>query len=341
VSRFDRFRAEVGRYAEGVHLLEPPAATEAVAAAERALGLPLPEAYRSFLLQCSNGAFLFHDDYTLFGVGPERDGPQRVQRHGELVWFGVGEGPLCFDERGRVLRLDGGEEEPQPRVEGSGFERWLDAVMAREALLYDREGEFRDAVFDEEQELAPRLRRRRAQAGIAADPVAPAWREELAAILVGEKKLGRAATELERAVALQPELPSAWFALGKLRREAGEPDAAALAFRRAAEAEGDPEEAAFAFAHAAQRRGGGGAPRRAGARRRGGGADAELRGPAARGGGAPARRQPARRGARAHHAGAGGRARRRGAAAARRARACTRIAARPRVTTSRRAAARR
>jgi tetratricopeptide (TPR) repeat protein len=243
---FERFRAALRRYAEGVHRLEPPATAAAIDEAERSLGRPLPPAYRDFLLQW-NGGELFHDDYVLFGAG----GPLSVERG--LIRFGEAADSLGFDERGRVVAVDP-ESEPESgvgRVEGSSFGRWLEALVARESLLYDRDGEFREDAF-EGAELTARVRRKRAQAAVRADPESPAWREELAAILVEDERPGEAAAELERAVALEPALASAWFSLGRLRRDAADPGGAADAFRRAAEAEHEPEEAAFAFAHAAR-----------------------------------------------------------------------------------------
>jgi tetratricopeptide (TPR) repeat protein len=250
MSRLPALRAALDRYDDGVHRLEPPATLKAIAETERALQHKLPADYRDFLRE-SNGGELFHEDVRLFGVPPvaEYVGTIRLLEGAEgLVQFGEAAGALCFDERGRVVHvLDEGR-----RVEGSRFERWVEAVFAQGACIYQPDGEFREEAFgDEPGEASPRTRRKQVQAAVKADPEAPAWHEDLAALLLDEGQPRRAAAELEKAASLDPG-PSAWFALGKLRRDAGEPDRAADAFRRAAEDEPDPDEAAFAWAHAAR-----------------------------------------------------------------------------------------
>jgi tetratricopeptide (TPR) repeat protein len=242
---YERFRAALARFSDGVHQLDPPASERAVDEAERRLGRALPAEFRDFLRQW-NGGWLFHDDYALFGVGGAGAGELELAGDRVRIGEGVG-GALLLDERGRVIAVDA--ETETERVEGSRFERWLDATIAREALVYDREGEFRDEAFDG-GELSAKLRRKRAQAAAKADPDAPAWREELAAILVEEGRPAQAIAELERAVELEPASAPAWFALGKLHRDAGDAGRAAACFERAGESERDPQEASFALAHA-------------------------------------------------------------------------------------------
>src|SRR5579883_2292521 len=188
---FERFRSAIARYADGVHQLEPPATRAAVDEAERRLGRALPDDYRDFLLQW-DGGFLFHDDYELHGAA-------RLTLDGERLRIGEAPGATLFlDGRGRLIAVDAQTE--AERVEGSRFERWLDATMAREAVLYDRDGEFRDDAFDG-GEVSERARRKRAQGAAKVDPESPAWREEQAELFVEEGARERAIAEYERAAA--------------------------------------------------------------------------------------------------------------------------------------------
>lgn len=239
---FERFRNALSRYADGVHGLGAPAGERAIADAERALARRLPDAFRDFLLEW-NGGFLFGDDYALFRTDALRAKGAEVA---------IGEGPsgaLWLDERGRVVAID--RDTDARTIEGSDFERWLDAILAREGLVYDREGEFRDGAL-EGVELAANVRQKRAEAAAKADPESPAWQEELGSILLAAGHAARAAKAVERATALDPDGATAWFALGKLRRAAGDSASASDAFARAATSEREPEEAAFAWANAAR-----------------------------------------------------------------------------------------
>ena len=246
---FDRFRTELGRYAEGVHPLEPPAALPAIASAERRLGRAFPSSFRDFLGQW-NGGYLFHDDYALFGVAGAARDLDRLEATPDLLLVGTGPvGPFGLDARGRVVAID--ESTQVRRIEGSEFERWLDAVMARERLVFDREGEVRAEALDG-VELAPRIVRKRAEVAIKIDSQAPAWHEELGQLLYEVGEGDRAEACFRRVVELDPEAAGAWFALGKLLRSAAKMAAASRAFRAAGEAESEPAESAIAFAHAAR-----------------------------------------------------------------------------------------
>ena len=246
---FERFRAELKRYAEGVHELGPPAGAAVIARAESRIDRSLPEPFRELLVQW-NGALLFHDEVQIFGVSGARPELDRLALvDGETV-FGEGpSGPLRFDLRGRVIALDA--ETEGRTIEGSDFERWLDATMAREGLVYDHEGEFRGDAFAG-VELTEKVLRKRAELASRADPEAPAWQGELGRLLAEAKLFRPAADAFERAVELDPEGSAAWFSLGKLRRELADEAAACEAFRRAGETDSEPTEAAFAFAHAAR-----------------------------------------------------------------------------------------
>ena len=243
---FDRFRAALARYADGVHVVGDPADEAALAAVEARLGRALPPPLRDFLLQW-DGAVLFHEDVELHGT---RASGLAVAGARLLVGQQLGAEILVeCAAPWRVWTRD--PETERARLCGSGFERWLDAVMAREALVYDRDGEFREAAFDE-GELAPRVARRRAEAAIKVDPEAAAWHEELAELHLDAGESERAAAALQRVVALDPSAADAWFSLGRLLRASGDVAPAIAAFRAAAAAEPTDEEAAFAMAHAAR-----------------------------------------------------------------------------------------
>ena len=249
---FTRFRSALSQYEEGVHDLGLPATEKAVAEAEEELGRKLPLELRDFLLQW-NGGYLFHDEVALFGVEGARDELRKLAHTDDGLWIGeTATARLFLDERGRVLALD--DETDGRHAEGSELERWLDATMAREGVLFDRDGEYREEAFDGEG-LSERALRKRSQLAIKADPQAPAWHEESAALLVEEGQPDKAMAALERAVAGAMDgdvaLADAWMALGQLRRTAGKGDAA-VAFVHAARALGDPGEAAYAWAQASR-----------------------------------------------------------------------------------------
>lgn len=246
---FERFRQALARYAEGVHDVGAPAGEAAITAAEARLGRRLPSAYREFVAQW-NGALLFHDDVTLAGVTGGVAAAGEVGVEGGHVRVGEqGGGALLLDDEGRVRWRD--PETEREALVGSDFERWLDALMAREALVYQPDGEFRDEAFDGDG-LTPKAARRRAEAGVRADPGAAAWHEELGVVLVEAGRVDEAARALEQAVALDPTAADAWCTLARLRREASDVAGALAAWRGAAGAETAPEEIAFALGQAAR-----------------------------------------------------------------------------------------
>jgi tetratricopeptide (TPR) repeat protein len=243
---FERFRAAAARLPDGLIRPMPPAPASALARAEAALGAPLPAEYASFL-RSFDGADLFHGAVVIAGVGASapRD---LLALAGEA---GAPPGSLAFaeaqaserfvlDATGRVWRLSAGSDERS--LAGSGFERWLDATIAREQILYGPDGEFADDAFDEDgEEVRPRVALRQAERALRADP-GSAEAEHARGIALG--RLGRHAPALEAfaaATALDPENPWPWFDLGRTAlEETGDPGRAAEAFRRAAALEPGP-----------------------------------------------------------------------------------------------------
>lgn len=234
---FERFRSEVARYAEGVHRLGEPAPAAAVAG--------LPEELAAFL-RSWNGADLFIDALTVHAAAA-------VTRDGDLVVFGVTAGGdrLALDPGGAVVRIE--EDTGEALVEGTSFARWIEGYVVAEGVLYDREGDFREELFDESgEELAPEVSERREKKALKVDPGAPAptWRLARALARLGHED--KAAGLLRELTARAPRFGWAWFDLGRLERGAGHAAAAEAAFAAAAEAEPAYEHAGYFAAHAAR-----------------------------------------------------------------------------------------
>src|SRR5262249_23251006 len=195
----------------------------------RAGGAAGPPAELASFLRSFDGADLFIDAVTVYAAGS-------LRREGGLLVFGA-------THDGDTLALDLGRDPPpvvrveadtgEALEEGTSFARWIEGYMAAEAIVYDREGEFRDGIFgDDGEALDPRAVIRRERKALKLDPEAPAPLLRLARAL---ERTGRAA-EAERilagVVARSPRFAWAWFDLGRLRRAAGRLADAEEAFAR-------------------------------------------------------------------------------------------------------------
>lgn len=227
---YESLHEALSRYAAGVHEAAPPAGADAVRRVAVALG-SIPTSYLEFL-RAFDGARLFLESVILYGAAELRPGPA-----GQVYVGEVEHGSLCMDEAG-VLRLVD-EDAPDPLVAGSTLERWLDATVAREGLLIDRSGEFRD-VFDEEGELTPAVRRKRAAAGKRRDPGAALPLLEEAELLLEEGQGAEAQAALEAALSLDPVAGPCLELLAALHRDAGRDAEAEALFVRAAMATPHP-----------------------------------------------------------------------------------------------------
>jgi len=234
---FERFRSEVARYAEGVHRLGAPAPATAVAG--------LPGELAAFL-RSWNGADLFIDALSIHDAAG-------VERDGDLVVFGATAAGdrLALDAGGAVLRIE--EDTGEALVEGTSFARWIEGLIVAEGVLYDREGDFREELFDESgEELLPAVSERRERKALKVDPGAPAptWRLARALARLGHE--GKAIALLRELTARAPRFGWAWFDLGRLARGAGRLEDAEAAFAAAAEADPAYEHAGYFAAHAAR-----------------------------------------------------------------------------------------
>lgn len=233
---FESLRTAVGRYSAGVHLLGAPADSATLDAAESRLGSPLPTGHREFL-RSFNGAALFHESLLLFSAAEI----ERV-RVGERPWhLKIGETPdgalyTPLGGDGRIYLVD--EEAPDPLLTGTSTESWLDATLAREGLLFDREGEFRD-VFVEDGLSLP-VRRKRVQLGRRHDSNAALYILEQAELAHEEGDLAAAVAALRQAVACDPLAGPAWEMLATLCLDNGDAAEGAQAALRAAEAAWHP-----------------------------------------------------------------------------------------------------
>jgi tetratricopeptide (TPR) repeat protein len=253
---FERFREATARLPDGLIRPAAPAGPEALARAEARLGA-LPAEYASFL-RSFDGADLFHEAIVIAGVGAaaprallelnDGDGSDEAaprardtKRARELVFAEAIAGDrFALDGRARVLRLRAGSDERI--VAGSSFERWLDATVARERLLYGPDGEFAPDVFDDDgEEVTPAVALRQTERALKVDPGSAEAQHERGVAL---RRLGRAERALEAftaATELDPENPWPWFDLGRTALAAGrELPRARAAFERAAALEAGP-----------------------------------------------------------------------------------------------------
>jgi tetratricopeptide (TPR) repeat protein len=248
---FERFREATARLPDGLIRPAPPASPASIARAEARLGAALPPEYASFL-RSFDGVDLFHEAIVVAGVDDaaprallalnETLGEARasVARRELIFAEAVAGDRFALDERGRVLRLRAGSDERI--LAGSGFERWLDATIARERLLYGPDGEFAPDVFDDDgEEIAPAVVLKQTERALKIDPGSAEAQHERGVALRRLGRMGPAIEAFAAATALDPDDPWPWFDLGRTALvEARDLPRALQAFEHAAAREAGP-----------------------------------------------------------------------------------------------------
>lgn len=228
MSFFESVRLALARHPVGVHSLNQAATAAELVSAEQRVGIFPSDDYREFL-STWNGGSMFHESLTLCPA------TALVRRSPDRLLIGeCSDGLLFLDGQGRVRVMD--EEEPDPLTVGSDFATWLDVVMAREALLIDRDGEFRDVFDEEDGVLKLEVRRKRAQLGRKRDRGAALYSLELAELALEDGDDEQAKLLLTESVERDPQTGPAWELLAALYRQAGELELAHDAYLRAASA---------------------------------------------------------------------------------------------------------
>ncbi len=180
----------------------------------------LADFYRSW-----DGVRLFADTIAIVPLEELRDLP------GGGGGVRLGEWPEGALELGGDGRVRSWGEDGAAIVVGSTLEKFLAVVMAREGLLVDRDGEFKD-VFDEEG-VDERARDKQTRAALKIDPDAAAWHLEAAERAFADGDEAAAAAALSRAVALDEDAADAWALFGAVQRRSGHLAAAAASWARA------------------------------------------------------------------------------------------------------------
>ncbi len=233
-SRAEWIVERLTEYGEGIHRLGSPALM---------LDATLPESvaaiYREF-----NGAELFHESVVLL------PGDALQESEGRFLVGECGGDDIFVDRGGTVWRFDRDLEEALP--EGTRFDRWLAGVVDAESVLYDKEGEFLEGIFNDDGELSAASEAERSRRQLKRDPkaVAPRWRLARALMDSGDKAAAR--KSLEDVVGAYPDFPWAWFDLARISEEFGDYEVASEEAEQAAMVRAKSEYGSFFLAHAAR-----------------------------------------------------------------------------------------
>jgi Tfp pilus assembly protein PilF len=214
----DRIFAKLYDAPPGLHDVDPPAE-------ELPSGLPAPliELYA----RC-DGARIFVESLELL--------PSHAVQHENGRWqFATVDGdPIAVDTKGRIWRTEESIEDDV--CEGTRIDRWLAGQLDAFDLIFDRDGEYADDVFDEEGDILPIIREQQLRAQLKRDSAAPAPRWRLAHVLVDQGAIEDARNELEQVVADDPVFAWAWLDLARVSERLGEASGAIDEARMAAEA---------------------------------------------------------------------------------------------------------
>ena len=241
---FERIRTEASRFADGVHHLPAgvsPVELEALCAQH---GRRIPEIWAEFL-QSHNGMQLFFDSYVLWPIDQQI---AQWTENATLQPIGEANGHRllvhCDD---RILEEN---DDGDRLVVGSNIEDWLLAILGRDALLVDRDGEFLP-VFDHDQ---PRfeVRKKRAAVGRKRDPQSAAWLFEQAELALEKGDEQSAVSLAEAALQIDTEAAAVWQFVGQLKHHSGDLAGAEVAFAHAARSTLHAKQRARRFALAAR-----------------------------------------------------------------------------------------
>jgi Tfp pilus assembly protein PilF len=146
----------------------------------------------------------------------------------------VEDDPVSIDAKGKIWRTEESIEDDV--CDGTRIDRWLAGQLDAFDLVFDRDGEYADDVFDEDGDILPVVREQQLRAQLKRDAAAPAPRWRLAHILVDQGAIADARNELEQVVADDPVFAWAWLDLARVSERLGELGGAIDEARMAAEA---------------------------------------------------------------------------------------------------------
>ncbi len=230
----DRVIDELERYDLGVNQLNDPAYL-----LDSELPTSLGDLYQMF-----DGARLFNEELVLHRSTD-------ILRRDEFLVVGEAAGAdLLVAADGHVVSVepDTGEQ----IVEGTAIDRWLGGFVDAAALIYERDGEFREDVFTEEGELSKEVELQRQRCFLKRDPKAPGPRWRLARGLAELGSMVEARNHLEKVVALAPMFGWAWFDLAKISEGGSEFEGAYEEMEEAASAAKGADHEGYFLAHLAR-----------------------------------------------------------------------------------------
>ena len=141
---------------------------------------------------------------------------------------------IAIDHKGKIWRSEDSIEDDV--CDGTRLDRWLTGQLDAFDLMFDRDGEYADDVFDEDGDILPGIREQQLRAQLKRDAAAPAPRWRLAHLLVARGAIEDARNELEQVVADDPVFAWAWLDLARVSEQLGELGGAIDEARMAAEA---------------------------------------------------------------------------------------------------------
>ncbi|NVB82762.1 MAG: hypothetical protein HOV81_30575, partial [Kofleriaceae bacterium] len=141
---------------------------------------------------------------------------------------------VAIDHKGKVWRAEESIEDDV--CDGTRVDRWLAGQLDSFDLVFDRDGEYADDVFDEDGEILPIIREKQLRAQLKRDAAAPGPRWRLALVLLEQGAVEDARNELEQVCADDPVFAWAWLDLARVSERLGEVSGAIDEARMAAEA---------------------------------------------------------------------------------------------------------